>query len=494
MSKRAAAKKSEAVAPDQPVTELAYEAASTKRIAAKWRPTGADADSEIGGSQLANWRASDMARNDGRGAQAIRQIALHIVGTGIRPHAALPDDAVTKRAVALWNAWGQSAISGSGLSVYGHQVQAVSAMIERGETLVRKRPRRTGDGFIVPLQLQPMECDHLDQLKTEVLTGRSEDGTAYNAGEVVQGVEFDAIGRLAAYWLYPFHPGNILARGTGTSARITARDVIHLYPEPFCRVGQTRGITWLAPVLIRLRQLADYELTEGMRKKVAATQAVVVTGRENAVDPTATNADSLTGEVLTDSDGARIETIRPGMIAYATAESDVKLITPPVDQSYPQHLETELHQVAAGMGLPYEILTGDLSRVNYSSIKFGLSSFRRMCSTIRDLIVIPLLCQREWDWFIDAAIAADVLPDRAYPVLWRAPAWEEVDPWKEAKADAQELGAGLTTLHEVYAKRGKDFDETIATIAAERRALDALGLRFDFMPPEEEPDPAANPA
>jgi capsid protein len=31
-----------------------------------------------------------------------------------------------------------------------------------------------------------------------------------NGGRVVQGVEFDVLGRRAAYWMYPSHPGDSL--------------------------------------------------------------------------------------------------------------------------------------------------------------------------------------------------------------------------------------------------------------------------------------------
>jgi lambda family phage portal protein len=471
---------------------LAYDGASRKRIVEKWLPTGADADSEVGASSLMTYRARDMVRNDGRAAQAVRQIALHIVGTGIRPHTAIADDAATKRAIALWEEWGKVCCSGSGLSIYGHQLQMLAAMLESGEALVRRRPRRMADGLPVPLQLQPMESDFIDSLKTEILIGRTVDGIAYEAGEIVQGVEFDFIGWLVAYWLFSRHPGNVYGAGAQTSQRVSADDVIHLYPEPFARIGQTRGVSWLAPVLIRLRQLADYELTEGVRKKIAATQAIVVTGRERSVDADATDADTLSGEVLTDSDGARVETIRPGMIAYAAEESDVKLITPPVDQSYPAHLEVELHQIAAGLGLPYELLTGDLSKVNYSSIRYGMLAFRRLCTTIRDLIVVPLLCQREWQWFTDAAIAAGALPDRAYPVVWRAPAWEEVDRRKEADADVAEIRGGLTTLHDVLARRGEEYDATMDTIEAERADLASRGIILDSLP--QPPAPNASSA
>jgi capsid protein len=72
---------------------------------------------------------------------------------------------------------------------------------------VRLRECRVQDGLPVPPQLQGLEADHLDSTRTEEL----KDG-----GFILQGVEFDALGRRRAYWLYPTHPGD--GRGIGIAS------------------------------------------------------------------------------------------------------------------------------------------------------------------------------------------------------------------------------------------------------------------------------------
>ena len=61
--------------------------------------------------------------------------------------------------------------------------------------------------------------------------------------------------------------------------------------------------------------------------------------------------------------------------------------------------------------MPYELLTGDLSQVNYSSIRAGLVEFRRTDRrrAMADLF-IPMFCQPVWDWFTAQAWAAGRLP------------------------------------------------------------------------------------
>jgi hypothetical protein len=41
--------------------------------------------------------------------------------------------------------------------------------------------------------------------------------------------------------------------------------------------------------------------------------------------------------------------------------------------------------------VPYELLTGDLSQVNYSSIRAGLVEFRRQIDAVHDLDLEPAL-------------------------------------------------------------------------------------------------------
>ena len=67
-----------------------------------------------------------------------------------------------------------------------------------GECFVRMRPRRLEDGLAVPLQLQVLEADFLDATKSGAL----------GAGRLVQGIEFDPVGKRRAYWLHGEHPGD----------------------------------------------------------------------------------------------------------------------------------------------------------------------------------------------------------------------------------------------------------------------------------------------
>ena len=52
-------------------------------------------------------------------------------------------------------------------------------------------------------------------------------------------------------------------------------------------------------------------------------------------------------------------------------------------------MRLQLHAIAAGVGLTYELLTGDLSQVNYSSIRAGLIEFRRRMEALQWQLLRP---------------------------------------------------------------------------------------------------------
>jgi capsid protein len=68
----------------------------------------------------------------------------------------------------LCEPWSKQCDADGQLNIYGIMELAVREMVEGGEVIVRRRPRRPGDGLAVPLQLQIMEGDQLDLAKVSM--------------------------------------------------------------------------------------------------------------------------------------------------------------------------------------------------------------------------------------------------------------------------------------------------------------------------------------
>ena len=388
---------------------LAFEGAQSSRAVGRWNAPRTDADSEINaGAVTLVARSRDAVRNYGLARRGLWQIALHLVGTGIRPIGA---DA---RLMKAWKAWAKRPTSESRLSVYGLQLQAALAMLESGESLLRRRARRPADGLPVPMQVQLLESDFLDETITAEQAG---------GGVIVQGIEFDALGTLKAYHLRRAHPGALGGFGYGgETVRVPEADIAHIYAEALSRPGQTRGIPHLTPTLLRLRQMVDYRTSEAARKRSASAIWAIVTGAASVAAGTG-DPQPITGSRITDAEGRPVETLRPNSVYYAPEGLTVSYPQPPSDQAYPAYMQEELREIAAEIGIPYELLTGDLSGTNYSSIRYGMLAFKRWVDVLRETVVVPLLCDRLWEWFVEAAVVAEVVPAGDYPVEWSRPAW-----------------------------------------------------------------------
>jgi lambda family phage portal protein len=185
---------------------------------------------------------------------------------------------------------------------------------------------------------------------------------------------------------------------------------------------------------------------------------------------------------VVDADGNRVEQFEPGLIAYARGGKDIKFNQPATTAGVAEWLRAQLHIISAGFRLPYELLTGDLSQVNYSSIRAGLVEFRRLIDAVQWQIFVPVFCQPVWDWFTAQAWAAGRLRSPTISVQWSPPRFEAVDPLKDAMADLLAMRSGTMTLAQAIARQGHNPDAVLAEIAAMNQKLDALGVILDSDP------------
>jgi lambda family phage portal protein len=184
---------------------------------------------------------------------------------------------------------------------------------------------------------------------------------------------------------------------------------------------------------------------------------------------------------VTDQDGNLVDDIEPGMLAVLRNGKDIRFTQPAANAGYSDYIRTQVRLIAAGLSMPYELF-GDLSQVNYSSYRAGWVEFRRYVTTVQQNVVIPLLCEQLWRWFIEAAILSGELPAGDYRVKWIPPRFEDVDKLKEVQAAIAEMRAGLRSWRDSVRERGEDPDETLAEIVADFDRLRSAGLWLDSDP------------
>ncbi len=456
-----------------------YEAAASTRRTAGWIVSTSDINTLVFRSaDTLRSRSRDMVRRNPWAANALDAFVANAIGTGIKPQSLHPDARLKERIQELWLRWTDEADATGLTDFYGLQAMACRSVMEAGECFIRLRPRLPKDGLSVPLQLQLLEAEHLPANETR----RLENGNYIRAG-----IEFDKIGRRVAYHLYREHPGDTSNPMASTElVRVAADSVLHLF-RPL-RPGQLRGQPWLTQVLVKLYELDQYDDAELVRKKTAAMFAGFVT--KNAPE------DQMLGESAPDSSGASLAGLEPGTLQVLLPGEDVKFSTPAdVGATYETFMRVQLRSIAAGMGITYEQLTGDLTGVNYSSIRAGLLEFRRRCEQFQHQVIVYQMCRPIWQRWIEAALLAGALRAAAddpglLDVKWIAPGWAWVDPLKDIKAQIMAVRAGFKSRAEVVSEQGYDAEAIDREIAADNARADELGLEYDSDPRKEDDEDA----
>lgn len=441
-----------------------YDAAVSGQRRIGFGGRGTSANSEVGGAlRTIRDRARSMVRNTAHGHAIVDVMVRHVVGTGIAPVWNTGSDRLDNRARALWDEWAtRSDIEGE-LDFYAQQALWVRSMVEGGESLMRFVDRRYQEDPRTPLRLQLLEGDHIDGSREGVVNGE----------RTRLGIGLGEWSDRRAYWLYRDHPGeqiNTLTAAGLTSTRVPRDEIVHLY-RPL-RIGQIRGISWLAPVLMSAKDLGELMQNTLVKTAVEAAFGGFITSEPIDIGQA---VDSTTGDVTMMPE--------PGMLVTLKAGQDIKFAEPKTSSQFETIAIATLQAMAAGTGHTYDQLTGDLRQANYSSLRAGKIEHRRLVEQVQWHDVIPRL-NRITDRFVDRCVMAGTLAARTdgYPRDWVPPANEPIDPLKDLEADIAAVRAGRMSPQEFITQWGRDWKKVVADTQAFWQFADANGVTLDIDP------------
>ena len=148
-----------------------------------------------------------------------------------------------------------------------------------------------------------------------------------------------------------------------------------------------------------------------------------------------------TGDELT-------ETIEPGLIQRLFPGQDVSFSDPPKVDDFADYMRFNLQAAAAGWGITYEALTGDLSGTNFASGRMGWLEFNRNIGRWRWDIMIPQMLDPVAGWYRQLA---QVAVGRRIPrqMVWTPPRREMINPKEEIAYLIEAVKAGFMSLSEV---------------------------------------------
>ncbi|MDF1801719.1 phage portal protein [Thalassovita sp.] len=432
----------------QASTLMNFDAASRGRRTYGWAGPGTSADAASGSSRARLRNLSrDMIRNRPLAVRGQFVTTGNVVGTGIMPSVDVPDGQEAAPAMqVLRDHLLTPAIDAYGVSALpALQWQVMNGVFSDGEILVRRRMRdlRFEPGLKLPFQVQLLEADYLDETIT-----------SYGKNEVIDGIEYGPTGKAVAYHLFDQHPGDNrrITKGRFTSTRVPAQQILHI--RRIDRPGQMRGVPWLAPVMMTLGELSDYQEAQILKQRIASLLSFFVTASDD-------------NEVYS---GTEMSNLEPGAVVGLKAGQEIVPSQPPKVDGYEEFVREGIRRIATGLGLTYESF-GDLMGVNFSSGRMGRMEMDRFIQVWQQQIIIAQFCVGISRWTLEAwplVRMSQNLPAPPTAINWTAPRRPLIDPSKEIKASVDEIKAGLNSRQRKQREMGLDPD-----VIARERAEDA---------------------
>lgn len=446
-----------------------YDAAQNGRRTASFRRGEQSANGSLSQAlPVLRERSRELVRNTFIGARALDVHATHIVSPDLSVRFSGTGPAV-RQAQALWDEWAKACDIEGETSFTGLLSLLVRASLEGGDAIMRMLDRPLNDGRPVPFALHVGEGDLIDE---------SRDAGSLIAGSnrARLGVELGEHDERLGYWLHQVAPGEPwrhLRAGLPLSTLVPREQVCHLYRR--IRPGQVRGVPLFAPVLMAARDFADVMDALVVKARLEASIGVFVKSNDSATS---------IGQAVAGKPGeppTRLEQVRPGMVQYLRQGEEMQAFAPASNTAFEPIARASLMGIAAGVGLTYHQLTGDLSQANYSSLRAGLLEQRRFTADWQWHTLAPQVLDRVIARFIDRAILAGRLRPRqgGYPAQVIMPAHEPVDPKKDLEADILAVRAGRMSPQDFIGAWGRDWRAVMAEYAEFFAEADKAGAIFD---------------
>ena len=436
----------------RPYTRQWHDAASTATRLKGW-----GAPSTAFATNLSSPMIRDRARDGDRNNPIIRAIVQRfqddaIGGTGIRPQFGGPHK---NQARELWSEWEDSA-DFAGRDLCSLESLATQVYVIDGEFVVRSVP---AEGLRVPMQLQLLGCEFMDSSRV--------------SDRDLNGIRYTADGRREGLWLYSKHPAmavnatSIMVPQLGPAEPFGA---LHIYRA--LQPGVERGVSLLAPAMLALRQLHTFLEASLTKQEISALFCGF------AISPDGTNPlNAKPGD-----NGAFTASMEPGTFALLNGTQSVEFAEPPsTGDQFDPFIKAQLRLIAAAVGMPYELLAGDLSAVTFASGRHSILAYRRRLEALQyNTMVAGFLAPVLRAW-LRLATALGVLPGTPadYPVRWIAPVVQALDPRQEVQSDIARVRAGFIPRSEIVARDGWDSEQIDTEIAADNARADRLGNTYD---------------
>ncbi|MBV2127929.1 phage portal protein [Arsukibacterium indicum] len=382
------------------------------------------------------------------------------IGIGITPRSKCENVDLRKTINALWDESCFQFDPEGNLDVYGMQAQISRARRISGECFIRARYRSSSADLLVPIQFQVLEADFVPLDFNDTLS---------NGNRIIAGIEFNRRGQRVAYHMYREHPGEMYnyQASLANLVRVPASEVAHHF-NPL-HPGQIRGEPDSAASLVKAQTFDSYDDAELVRKQTRAPfTGAIYRDALDANDADNWAFDPISGDPLGGESGFGNAKAEPGTIFELLDGEKIEMFKgDDTGQGYADFMRWQSLMQAAGMDMPYELLTGDWEKVNDRLVRAVLNEFRRRIQMDQWHLMIPQVMRwMRWHWLNRAVLAGRLnLPGYATKMrdyhqhTWCPHGWPYINPNIDVEAKINAIDADLVAHEDVVAENGDDLTD-----------------------------------
>jgi len=326
-------------------------------------------------------------------------------------------------------------------------------------------------GTRVPFSLEMFEADLVPMEYTDLGKG------------IRQGIQRNAWGRPTGCWVWKQYPVDLsttsLTRPNDLKF-ISWANILQL--ASLDRIGQMRGVSEFASVITRLDDVKDYEESERIAAKIAASLTAYVKRNEQNGFQT---PDTSAGTDVDGNPNPRELSMEPGIIidTLKVGEEIGMIDSNRPNPNLVTFRQGQLRAVAAGIGASYSSLARDYNGT-YSAQRQELVEQWINYAILTDEFVGQFV-QPVWQQFVRAAhmsgvvrMPADLEQFSEDDCLFVGQSMPWIDPLKEASAWHSLVRDGFASEVEVIRKRGGNPRDVLEQIASFREEVRKKELIF----------------
>lgn len=445
----------------------AFAAADTDRLTASWAKTPMSPYELVERNlQIVCARGREAARNKPHAKKFLRLCTTNVIGhkgMQISPtvsHNGKPDIAARNALKDAFTEWGKDPEVTGLYSWHDVEKLVLRTVATDGECFVRELRGKDFGKYRYQLQI-------IDPTRVPVRDKRE----LSNGNRVFAGIEYTPYGRPVAYYVANEDPHYYGTTSYQKADRIPAEEIIHLFvPE---MVGQKRGFSWLAGSLPHMHNLDGYTHASLINARVGASKMGFVEADPEYIEVEDDDAD----DIPMDADPGTIDILPAG---YKFTKWDPQF----PQGEYQQFITTNLHIIAADLGVSYASLSGDLSQVNFSSIRAGVLPEQDFWMDVQEWLKHRFHSVVYPNWVEQAVLHKTIRIgtsplkleriDQYEQAKYNGRRWKYVDPTKEVNAERLQHKGMLKSISQSIRERGdvpedvfKEIAEDVERIATE---------------------------